>query len=341
MNASRDIEEYRRLGVAEESLDPQGKGGMLPDVIPVARQMLWMSSVDRDILQSPFVPNGEAVLIVDRAVRNTTIKLGHLDLTLDDYFDAHMAFSCGDRDILRQISASAKKRFRNKVLLPDTKQMHTDQSKDTYTSERQKLHRVIVADAMKKVVGRQRPTFDVVVAGYGTGKTEVLRNTYVDEGTLLSDPDAHRSRLLPEFDASIHDHVRRTSREVADVSDLLLQAGIVKRASILCETSLGNYDWWKNTITRMRRLGYTVQLHIAHRPVAEMFQRVIAFRDRGARVENFLDFIGRFKHIIEFARHPAISKVTFTDMTGIGLEESTGSCPFTDRHVRSMKIAVR
>jgi len=259
-------------------------------------------------------PEDEAGIIIARAANNTRQKLSNIHLTLPEYFSAYRAFGEGDTESLQALCTLTENRQREEVPVPDSKAIHTEGA-DQYTPERLGMHRRIAKTFLRGVPKSSSPRFTAVLGGFGVGKTENLRRTIKgDEPAYVSDPDAIRPYLLPDYDAANHRHVLQTSREVTDISDRLLAQALGQRMNIICETTVRDPTWWSRALTYVHDLGYEVDVHIATRTLQECFRRVIALRDRPARVNDYLDLAGRFPNFIRIASHTAARRVSVTNL---------------------------
>lgn len=332
--------EYSQLCAIPSVADVMhGKGDtrwLTPPLRSLAAHMLWMPSIHRDALSAPETDLETSALILAQAKDRTVGKLRHMRLTLPHYFRAYDAFGSGNIDELQRIDAESHRRIEPADEQPDTKTLMTDPA-GRYTLERRQLHWEYVHASQQGIRSSHFPVLRIVMGPFGAGKSEKLRALYQNtEPIYVSDPDAVRPYLMDDFDASNHTHVMRTSREVADLSDLAFNVALGKRLSILCETSLRHLDWWKKMVHRVNRIGYRVELHMAARAIQDCFRRVIASRDRPARIGDYLNLTERYKNFMALVDHPGVSTVTLTGMAspeGMRPED----CPLTGDYIRAMQ----
>jgi hypothetical protein len=307
-----------------------------PQTRKLAAHLLWMPSIDRDALVDQGTGVDAAAIILARAKTRTVQKLSHLGLTLYNYFDAYEAFGTGNSPKLRVIEDTALRHIVPSDEQPDTKSMMTDVT-GNYTRARQQFHHEYVSNVQRGIRPSNFPVMRIVMGPFGAGKTEKLRDIYTHEESMyISDPDSVRQHLMNDYDPANHAHVLRTSREVTDISDIALYTALGKRFSVLCETSLRHLDWWKKIVDRVSRIGYRVELHMAARPIQDCFRRVIATRDRPARVGDYLDLTKRYSNFFTLINHPRVTKVTLSHMTST---EGTlpVDCPLTGEYIRAMQ----
>ncbi len=301
----------------------------------VAAAMLWMSSVERDIVLqyaqgSHACSAWDATVIIARSMERTVQKLASVGLTFDEYITSYQGLMTGDNEVLHLISETALARLGETLKNPDTKAFHWDSRYGRYTHERQRIHEQIVLPPLENLRSARVPRFTIVFGPFSAGKSEQFRHRVVtDTNTLVIDPDAFRPELIDHFDPANHAHVRATNREVADVCDMQFSEAVKRGISLVSETSLRDLPWWMHAVTDLKGRGYTVDAYMVHRSLAECLQRTIAYRDRPAMIADYLALIERYRTFERFIDQAPVDNIYFTDMTGVGSIFEPVPCPLT------------
>lgn len=223
-----------------------------------------------------------------------------IGLTKIEFNEAKQALASKDISILSRFNQTAQQRLRmREIITPDSPLL----------PNREDLHTQIITAARTGIEPRDYPELLFLAGPPGVGKSHWKKNMMDASIYVQTDPDAIRQQLLEHYDATNPSHIAVTQTEALNIAQQILDQSLEAHQSILCETTLRDFEWVQNTAQIARTQGYYPRIMFLHRPFNECFEGALSRIERPITLGLLLSSVHGYDNLARIYQEDVVDKI--------------------------------
>lgn len=233
-------------------------------------------------------------------------EYSYIGLTQEVYNNAIVALQSHDIAVLKEIVSLTPKRIQT---------VDTQKGSVHYDVARIQFQNGLAQSATEGFIPQEKPIITFLAGPIGSGKSS-LKDELIDSAdTVETNPDNLRTKILPGYDKRSPQDVVATQNESMTIAQKILDIALEKKLDIVCETTLRDKEWVRDTCQVALQKGYTTKIIFLHKKLDRCFNDTSERGERPISLPLLLSCVHGYENLAQLVRENVFSSVSVYDTT--------------------------